>query len=248
MAKLRLIKQVKNAALYHDEDGNPYIRLDRVRGSYPFLGTPSTDENDDGKESKKWRIVGMLPKKTHAEAKDLVKEVIQKLIKENSNVPQDRWFLKNGDDSDDENMHGHFLVAASDGRYRPKARDINNQVMDDIDEIDSTFYGGCWVNILIRPWFFDGKSKNSKKPLPKRVCAGINSVVFVDDDKPFGSGRVDDGDVWGDDDGMGDDDRSSRSGGRRGRNDDNDDDDRSSRGRGRRGRDNDDDDDGADGL
>ena len=210
MAKLSVVKKVSNATLYQDEQGNPYIRIDGVRASYPFLGTPSSDENDNGDVVKKWRIVGMLPKKTHTEAKELIVEVIQKLMKDNSSVPKDRWFIKNGDDSDSEDMHGHWLVTASDGKYRPKCRDGQGQVMDDIDDIDDTFYGGCWVHMLVRPWFFDGKSRNSKKPLPKRVVAGLSSVVFHDDDKPFGSGRIDDDDVWGNDDGMGDAPRRSR--------------------------------------
>ncbi len=203
MAKLEIVKQVKNAILYQDEKEQFYIRIDGVRFSYPFVGTPSKDENDNGDEVKKWRIVAMLPKKTHVEAKDLVVEIIQKLIKANAAVPKDRWFIKNGDELEDENMHGHWLVSASDGKYRPKARDEEGHVIDDIDDIDNKFYGGCWGNLLIRPWYFDGKSKNSKKPLPKRVVAGLSSVMFVKDDKPFGTGRVDDDEVWGNDDGMG---------------------------------------------
>lgn len=246
MAKLQLIKEVKNGALYQDADGNPFIRLEGCRASYPFLGTPSSDENDNGDISKKWRIVFMLPKKTHRAIYDLIVDVIEDIMKdEKATVPKDRWFVKNGDESDDENMHDHWLVSCSDGKYRPKCRDVNNQVIDDVDEIDNTFYGGCWVHGLIRPWFFAGKSRNSKKPLPKRICSGVSSVVFMDDDKPFGAGRVDDGDVWGDDDSGSMDDTPRRS--RRGRDDDGDDD-RSSRrsrddddsGSRRRGRDDDD--------
>lgn len=266
MAKLEKVKEVKHGALYIDEKDQYYIRLEECRLSYPYLGTPSSDENDNGDTQKKWRIVFMLPKKTHVELKDLIVEVINKLQKANVNVPKDRWFIKNGDENEDENMHGHWLVSASDGKYRPKVRDEDNQVMDDVGEIDDKFYGGCWGHGLIRPWFFDGKSRNAKKPLPKRVVAGLSSVVFFDDDKPFGAGRVDDGDVWGDSDsGSGMDDAPRRS--RRGRDDDDDgdadrssrssrrsssrddDDDRGSRGssRSRRSRD-DDDDDAAAGL
>lgn len=204
MGKLTVIKKVENATLYEDQDGNPFIRIDGVRASYPFVGTPGEDENDNGDTVKKWRITGMLPKKTHVAAKNLVVEVIENLMKANSNVPKDRWFIKNGDDSDKEEMHGHWLLSASDGRYRPKARDEDGHVMDDIQAIDDKFYGGCWVHILIGPWFFDGKSKNSKKLLPKRVCAGLNTVMFHEDDKPFGNSRIDDDDVFGGDDGMDD--------------------------------------------
>ena len=203
MAKLNLVKQVENAILYQDEKDQLYIRIDNVRGSYVFVGTPANDEGDDGETRQKWRIVLMLPKKTHLEAKNLIVEVINRLIKENVNVPKERWFIKNGDEHEDENMHGHWLVSASDGRYRPKARDAQGHVIDEIDEIDDTFYSGCWLHALIRPWFFDGKTKNSKKTFPKRISAGLNSVMFARDDKPFGSGRIDDSEVWGDDDGMG---------------------------------------------
>jgi hypothetical protein len=197
MAALETVKTVKNAVLYKDASGQLLIRLDNVRLSYPFVGTPSDDEDDNGNKSKKWRLVAMLPKATHTEAKDLCKEVIQKLIKENdAKVPVDKWFLGNGDDKEDENMHGHFLVSASDGRIRPKARDRKGNVIDEIEKIDEIFYGGVWAHVLIRPWFFSGKTKNSTKTFPKRISAGLNSVMFAKDDKPFGSGRIDDSDVW----------------------------------------------------
>lgn len=199
MSALKLIKKVANAALYHDASGQPLIRIDKVRLSYPFVGTPAEDENDDGQKSRKWRVVAMLPKSTHQEAKDLCKEIIQQLIKENeAKVPTDKWFLSNGDDKEDENMAGHWLVSASDGKIRPVARDRKGQVIDDIEKIDEVFYGGVWAHVLIRPWFFSGKSKNSTKTYPKRVSAGLNGVVFFQDDKPFGTGRIDDTDAWGD--------------------------------------------------
>lgn len=212
MAQLTLVKKVKNAVLYHDAKGEPLIRLDCVRLSYPYVGTPSDEENEDGVKTKKWRAVAMLPKDTHEAAKMLVEEEINKLIKKNeSKVPKDKWFLTDGDEKEDETAEGHWLVAASDGKIRPKARDRQGNVMDDIDKIDETFYGGCWAHVLIRPWFFAGKSKKSTKSYPKRVSAGLNAVVFYKDDKPFGSGRVDDGDAWDDapmseDSGMDDDD------------------------------------------
>lgn len=199
MASLKIVKRVKNAILYHDANGQPLIRIDNVRLSYPFLGTPSEDENDNGDTVKKWRVTAMLPKDTHAEAKGLIQEVIKEIIKANeAKVPVDKWFISNGDDKEDENMAGHWLVSASDGRIRPTARDQKGHVMDDIDKIDDKFYGGCWAHVLIRPWFFSGKTKSSSKTYPKRVSAGLNGVVFYKDDKPFGSGRIDDTDAWDD--------------------------------------------------
>jgi hypothetical protein len=208
MAALKKIGEGANYTLYEDERGNPLIKIDGVRFSYPFVGTPGEDENDAGDTVKKWRIVGMLPKATHVAAKDAVKKIITDLIAKNEvKIPNSHWFLTNGDDKDDENMHGHWLVSASDGRIRPTVRDRKGQLILEVEKIDEMIYGGCWGNILIRPWYFNGTSKQSKKTLPKRIVAGLTGVQFVKDDKPFGSGRIDDTDAWGavddGDDGMG---------------------------------------------
>ena len=77
------------------------------------------------------------------------------------------------------------------------------------EEADESFYGGCWGNLLIRPWYFNGKAKGSTKTYPKRICCGYNGVQFLKDDTPFGSGRIDDTAAWG---GEGDDDTSDNDG------------------------------------
>ncbi|MNK76371.1 hypothetical protein D3C87_959380 [compost metagenome] len=203
MSKLEVVKKVKNGILYHDASGVPHIRLDNVRLSYPFVGTPAEDEDDNGNKQKKWRIVAMLPKATHKELKALIKEEIEKLIATAQKtdpkikVPTSHWCLTDGDQKEDENMAGHFLISASDGKFRPKARDARGVIIDDIDKIDETFYGGCWGNVLIRLWYFNGKSKkNPTKPLAKRIVAGFVGVQFARNDEPFGSGHVDDEDAW----------------------------------------------------
>jgi len=210
MSQLTVVKEYKNGAMMKDAKGEVYFRVDKIRASYPFVGTPSKDEGEDGSERSNWRIVGMLPKATHTEIKDAMKQHILQLQKDNdAKVPADKWYLKNGDDSEDEAMHGHFLLSAADSKKRPKVRDRKGQVMDDIQKIDDTFYGGCWVSLLIRPWFFNGTARSSTKKFPKRVSANLVGVMFYKDDTPFGSGRIDDDGAWGDtasdeDDGMDD--------------------------------------------
>lgn len=201
----KIVKQVKNARLYSDGT----IFLENVRASYPHLGTPGENEDDDGNVTKKFGITGMLPKATHKEAKELVKSVIQKLITDNeAKIPNHLWFLKDGDQSEKETNQGMFLVATSETR-RPISRDRKANILE-ADEADELFYGGCWVNMLIRPWYFNGKAKKSNKTFPKRICASTVSVQFVRDDDPFGDGQInddgvfddvgDDGDAFGDDD------------------------------------------------
>lgn len=197
MAQLKKIKSVENATLYNDAQGNPLIRIDNCRLSFPFLGTPGEDEDDNGNKKKSWRVVAMMPKDTHEAAHALIEKTIKDLIASNdTKVSPDKWFMTDGDEKEREEMEGHWCISASDGRIRPTARNRRQEVMDDIAKIDEMFYGGCWAHVLIRPWYFAGKTKNSPKTFPKRISAGLNAVMFAKDDKPFGSGRIDDEDAW----------------------------------------------------
>lgn len=211
---LTVAKTVKNAVLLKDPQGYEYIKLERVRVSYPHFGTAGENENDDtGEKTKSWGGKVLLPKGTHTEAKDLVKGVITRLMAENKiKIPPDRWFMKNGDgDGRPDDEKGMWVIAFSDKKKRPTVRRANGERIEIdgpevIAEIDEMFYGGCWISILIRPWYFNGTAKNSKKTLPKRICCGFQSVQFIKDDTPFGNARPDDEDQWkneeGEDDGM----------------------------------------------
>ena len=204
MADMTKIKSVKNATLFHDKHGNPLIRVDAVRLSYAFIGNPSEDENDDGGTTKRWRTNALLPKETHAAAHKLIEEEINKLIAaapkvdgKAAKVPKDKWFIKDGDETEDEHQQDHWVISAADPKNPPTARDRRGQQIIDRDEIDKMFYSGMWAHILIRPWYFGGKAKGSTKTFPKRVSAGLNGVLFYKDDTPFGMGRIDDSDAWG---------------------------------------------------
>lgn len=195
MANREVVKQVKNAILYSDGT----VRVDNVRASYPHLGEPYSKDGEKGK----FGIVGMLPKETHVEAKDLLKSVMDKLLSEaDAKVAADKKFLRNGDDSGNDSYEGFWTVNASESR-RPSARDRNGTQLAP-DEAEEKIYGGCWVNILIRPWYQDGVKVG--KGYGKRVNAGLVAVQFVRDDEPFGEGRIDDEGVWDNDGGNSSDD------------------------------------------
>lgn len=199
MATLEIKKRVKNAVLYT----NGCIRIDNVRGSYVHLDKPykGKSEDGDGKEAvAKYSIVGILPKGTHGEAKTLILESIAALLKENKDakVAKDKRFIRDGDDAEKEEYEGSYTVSAREER-KPKCRDRNGNLIDEIESIREDFVSGYWFNILIRPWFQDNK-------FGKRVNAGLVGVQFVKKDKPFGEGQIDESDAWetvgaGDDDG-----------------------------------------------
>lgn len=194
MAEREVVSKVTNAVLYNDGT----IKIENVRASYPHLGAAFKSKNDDGKEETSWGLAAMLPKATHTAAKDLVKKVITELMQKNeAKVATENWFLKNGDDKEQPEYAGHFIINASDKSRRPITRNRKNEVIE-ADAADQLFYGGCWVDVLIRPWYFNGVAKNGKK-YPKRICAGIVSVKFRGDDEPFGDSIVGDDGVFDDD-------------------------------------------------
>lgn len=183
MAERTVVKKVDNAVLYSDGT----ILLKGVRASYPHVLVPREGDNDEGKKVKRWDVVGLLPKGTHQAAKNLVKGEIDRILAEKKiKLGSDRRFLKNGDDAGKDGYEGHFTVSASETK-KPIVKDRDKRRMTD-DE-DDRFYGGCWINILIRPWYQDNK-------YGKRINAGLAAVQFLRDDEPLGEGgRITEDDV-----------------------------------------------------
>lgn len=190
MAQREVVTKVSNAVLYSDGT----IRIDNVRASYPHLDKAFAGKNDKGEDTAaKFGIVGMLPKKTHTAAKELIKKVIQDIMKENdTKVSTDKWFLRDGDNHEQETYDDHWIVSARESR-RPSVRDRKGTPLSE-KEVADTIYGGCYVNILLRPWYQDGVKVG--KGYGKRINAGLVAVQFVRDGEAFGEGRIDDEGVF----------------------------------------------------
>lgn len=215
MAALQEVSKGKNFVVYTD-GREKLIKVMNVRLSYPHFGAKRVEKDEEtGRERATWNGVAMLSKSSHVEAKDAFMKLINEIMDNAPNdkggkgvkIPPEYRCIKNGDDKEDENMHGHWLISFSDGNRRPAIRDQRGELILDESTIDEKFYGGCYGNVLIRPWFFNGKAKGSTKTYPKRICGGFVGAQFVKDGEPFGNGRIDDTDAWGavddSDDGMG---------------------------------------------
>lgn len=209
MAELTKVKEGKNFSIWTDGK-QKLIKIDRVRCSFPALGHMKENDNDDGTKSKSFQITPMLSKETHVAAKEAFVELMNELMKANdvSKMEPQYKAIKNGDDKDRKEYENHWIISCSDKAKRPRVLDVKGGAMIDPDVIDEKFYGGCWVSVMLRPWFFTGKAKGSAKTFPKRICCGIQTVQFIKDDAPFGEGRVDDSNAWGNaaedgDDGLG---------------------------------------------
>jgi len=182
MAKREVVAKVANAVLYSDG----LIRLDNARLSYPHLDKAWAGDED---QTPKFGAVALLDKTTHKAAKDLCVRRINEILKENKveKLGADKKFIKDGDLTDKDEAQGMWVVSARESR-RPACRGADGVTLA-TDEITDVLYAGCYVSILIRPWWQDHKK------FGKRVNAGLSAVRFMRDGEPFGEGRIGDEDL-----------------------------------------------------
>lgn len=186
MAERTIVKQVANGIRYSDGT----ILIKNVRLSYPHVLVPKAGTDSDGKPTApSYSVTAMLPKATHVAVKDLLKERIKELLQEKklTELPANRLFLTDGNEAGKspgkEMYKGHFLVSSREQESRPPSvRDKDGRTK--LTRTDAAkIYGGCWGNVLVRPWFQDNK-------FGKRVNAGLSAVQFLRDDTAFGEGRI----------------------------------------------------------
>lgn len=164
-----------------NEDGT--IKIMDVRLSYPHIFTPFQTEEDAAK-GKKPKFSGkfIMPKATHAaEIEALQKYLVQRQKSEfKERLPASNLFLKNGDEMAKPEYEGAWVVSASE-TIAPQVVGKNRAPLKESDDI---VYGGCYVNVLIRPW--DQKNKFGKK-----INANLIGIQFVRDGERFGQARPD---------------------------------------------------------
>jgi hypothetical protein len=218
------------------DKGNGRYLLKNVRLSFPYLFEPDEQEDDNGNKKKSYRVTLLLPKATHKPVAQKLARIISEMCEEeygNPKIAADRKFLRDGDESDVDDHHGHWTVTVRETR-KPILVDRDRQPTEEDDEL---LYSGAWANVVIRPWAQNGKSMKKKNKYGKRINAGFDIVQFVDhDDNLAGNARPDVDEVLDElDDDFDDDDapapkKSSKGGGksssknRRSRDDDDDDD------------------------
>lgn len=203
--KLTVKTKGKNFVLYNEG----YIRIDGVRLSFPHVAYPQENTNEEGNASASYNLVAILEKDTHAAVRKALVDMNNEILRENADkngkapaIARDKRYLKDGDekDEDDNRLHRdeyeNAWTVSTSNRNRPTARDARGVKLDDLSEIETMFYSGCRANILVRPWYFNGKAKNAKQDYPKRLSCSFEAIQFNRDDEPFGAARPDDDDVW----------------------------------------------------
>lgn len=185
-AERTIVKTVENGVLYSDGT----ILIKNVRASHPHVLVPKGGTDKDGNPiPPAFSCSAFLPKKTHVAVKDLLKARIDELLKEAKikEMKAEYKFLRNGDaEGTSPEEKGNFTVSSREQTSRPPSvRGADGRTKLTAAD-DARIFGGCWINILVRPWFQDNK-------WGKRVNAGLTAVQFLRGDPStdaFGEGRI----------------------------------------------------------
>jgi len=171
------------------------INLPNVRLSFPSLFATSSF---GGEDTGKYEATFILDKEDH---EDLIKKIqagIKVVIKETlkgKSPGEDRLCLKDGDESEREELRGCYSIKAS-SKKRPMVIDRDKTPLTFEDERP---YAGSYVNAIISLW---GQSNS----WGKRVNANLDGVQFCAHGEPFGAPGIeaDAFDAFGSDDDDGD--------------------------------------------
>ena len=192
-AKKTVVKDVPGMFTQYD-DGTIVIR--NVRASYPHLDKPYKGGDQTGEAA--YSITGLIDKQAQKPTFLALRDMIRAMIAEHKlkDIPADRKFLRDGDLSGKESEEGQWKVATRESKP-PILRDETNNTVQAVDAA-RLFYGGCYVDILLRPWWQDNK-------FGKRVNANLLAVQFKKNGEAFGEGRITEDDADEVFEGVGDD-------------------------------------------
>ena len=163
--------------IFNEEQGT--IQIKDVRLSYPHLFKPWA-QNDD--QDKKYSARFLLPTATHGAEIKAIQQYLTKMMAEKfkARIPLDKLFMRDGNATGKPEDEGCWYISASDS-IRPQ---VVGKRREPLTEEDDVVYGGCYVNVLIRPWAQDNK-------FGKRINANLVAVQFVRDGERFGAARPD---------------------------------------------------------
>jgi len=156
------------------------IKMKNVRLSFPSLFQTSTF---GGSDTGKYDATFILDKKEHAAAiKELQAESVSlcKEVLKAKTLPPDRFCLKDGDDTERDELQGKMTLKAST-KKRPL---VINRDKTPLTEEDNVIYAGCYVNAIVSLWAQDNQ-------YGKRINAQIDGVQFAKDGEPFSSSGID---------------------------------------------------------
>ena len=168
-----------------------------VRLSYPHLFEMWAK---NAKDKPRYSARGLADKDTHAAEIKAFRKYLDQLQEEEfkGKLKKADLFFRDGADDNKPESENAWVIAASESKKQnaPALRDKRNQ---EVEEDDGTFYAGCYVNMLVSPWF-------QKNEHGKKINANLLAVQFVRDGEAFSTVQRPDLDEVFDDQGDDDDD------------------------------------------
>lgn len=156
------------------------ILLRNVRISYPRL---FEFEKFEGVDTDKYACTFLIPKSDTATVKK-VKFAFDAAVKKAGlkKLPAGaKLCLKDGDESEDENFHGHYTLKATN-RKRFTIKPGKNE--PNVTHDDGTFYAGCYVNAILSGDFYCYTNYS------KGVTSQLLGIQFFKDGEPLAASRA----------------------------------------------------------
>ncbi len=146
----------------------------KARASYPHLFTPKAFEDGE----PKYQLTCMIEKGAAGDAfiaslKEKQEEALKALYGKKMPANLDRYGVNDGDDNEDPEMHGHWLVKATN-KAKPAVVDTDKSEIID----KAVIYGGCYVRANVCAKAYGTPSKGG-------VSLELVAVQFVGDGEPF---------------------------------------------------------------
>lgn len=149
-----------------------------VRVTYLFALRPYKQKAMGGNEAKlKYKVTALFPKDRYdmSPIKRAIKEAINR--KFGDRPPKKlKMPINDGDDNEDENMHGFWTITAS-SETKPEVLDEDGIACDD----EAAIYSGCYGKLYLKAFGYDNESKG--------VSFAFNAFYKVKDGKRL-SGRM----------------------------------------------------------
>lgn len=163
------------------------LTLNNVRLSFPHLFKPSAYKG--GKSEPKYSCQLLMDPDRNADEIDDLEDAIEELIDEafNGKKPKGmREVIKEGNDKEDD--EGNVVDGYEDQIYVKASSKKPVPVVDAdlslLTEADGKPYGGCFVNAAVRLYAQDND-------YGRHINVQLESIQFLSDGDPFGSGPVD---------------------------------------------------------
>ena len=148
------------------------IMMKKVRLSFPSVFEHGSF---GGNTTGKYEATFLLPKSDEKTYNKIVKAIESLVAEKKTKVPKAKWFIKDGDETDDEHAQGHWIVKTAN-KNRPTLIDRSRNIITKEDnEIDPMFFGGATVNASISMWYQDNE-------FGKRVNGNLAGIQYVSGD------------------------------------------------------------------